>query len=480
MIRNVISIMCDEMSGNLIHALANKDALTPNLDYLVKNGTTFTNAYTTCPVCVPARASWFTGQYVNRLGTWDNSTPYDGTVLGIAEHLKSYGIPFYQIGKTHFHHEGVYHFAGSSELGLLKVPDVGCYYRDDHVERIGAERRFKEIGISDGTPRFDDKVLNASLNWLDNSSSIKKPWVLNIGFTEPHFPFFVRQENWDYFDTYFKDIPLPNEVLSPYTSLNPALLELRNYFKGYLADEETIRNIRTGYYASVFELDEKIGLILEKMKSLGLDKDTAVIFTSDHGEQLGYHGLWWKCCMFEQSARIPFILHLPQSEGKLITAPISLTDYFPTICNLMNVPIPENLDGESLVNYCNDPNFKIKRDYAFSEFNAHGISGGMYMIRWKNYKYIFYTQTEPQLFDLDKDSLENHDLYKSFSSSEAGKNIIYECHKRLLEVCDPYEVTMRSKEFQAKMKKQLGLPEKYTIERGGNFVPHPEYYQKNK
>lgn len=472
---NIISIMSDEHSGSAIFSSGDRNVVSPAIDRLAEHGVTFSNAYTSCPLCVPARASWFTGQFVCRLGTWDNSTPYDGNVLGIAEHLEKYGIPVYQIGKTHFHCDGDYHFAGGDSLGLLKIPDLGCYYRDDHVTRIGAEKRFQEIGVGDGSERFDDKVLTSTLSWLDGHKDAKDPWVLQVGFIEPHFPFRVRQENWDYFENLFKDVDLPMEVLPPYTSLNDSLRSLRKYFFGEMATEEIIRKVRIGYYAAIKELDEKIGRIMERLDQLGLADDTMIIYTSDHGEQLGYHGLWWKCCMFEQSARIPMIVSMPKGKGRVVSAPVSLTDLFPTICDAMNIPVPDHIDGQSFWPLVQGGRGEGRRDFAFSEFNAHGIPGGMFMIRWDKYKYVFYTEDPPQLFNLDEDPFENHDLVQEKGESSEVQAVLAECWSRLTSICDPFEVTARAKSFQKGMKEKLGLPDEYLIGRGGVFVPHPDY-----
>ncbi len=471
----IISIMSDEHSGSAIASSGDRYAVTPALDRLAARGVTFTDAYSTCPVCAPARASYFTGQYVCRLGTWDNSTPYDGTVLGMAEFFGNKGIPFYQIGKTHFHVDGEYHFAGGEELGLLKVPDLGCYYREQNVARIGAEKRFEEIGISDGSERFDDRVLRSTLSWLDSHKGDHSDWILQVGFIEPHFPFSIRQENWDYFESVFRDVPLPPDVLPPYTSLNSSLRSLRKYFKADLATEDVIRKIRIGYYAAIKEMDEKIGIILDKLDELGLSEEIAVVYTSDHGEQLGYHGLWWKCCMFDQSARIPMIVSVPGGrKGVVDDSKVSLADVFPTFAEAEGVQAPMGIDGESFLGRTERADAPF-RDYCFSEFNAHGLPGGMYMIRYDHYKYVFYTEDPAQLFDMDADPMENHNLLEEMKDSDEVIRIEAECRKRLFSVCDPYEVTARSLEFQGRMKKALGLPDEYTVGRGGSFVPHPEY-----
>ena len=118
--------MSDEHSWSAMGCSGSPLVKTPNLDRLAAMSVNFKNAYTTCPLCAPARASWFTGQYVNRIGTWDNSTPYDGTVRGMSQFLNEQRIPTCHFGKTHFHSEGEYEFAQLEMPGYLSTPDLGC------------------------------------------------------------------------------------------------------------------------------------------------------------------------------------------------------------------------------------------------------------------------------------------------------------------------------------------------------------------
>ena len=466
---NIVTIISDEHSYQAMANSGNPYAETPNLDRLAKVSADFVNAYTSCPVCAPARASWFTGQFVCNLGTWDNSTPYDGRVYGIGSWMKKNGIPVYHIGKTHFHPDGDYGFAEVVSPGYLESPDLGCYYRDSNVRRLGAEKRYQRIGIKT-KPSHDDELVAASLDWIDRNAERKDSWVLNIGLLDPHFPFYVTQEHWDHFEKKVGD-KLPSGVLPPFTSLNKPLESLRKYFAAELATEEITRRAFIGYYAALKELDDHIGQILDKLEEKGLMDDTVVIYTSDHGEQLGYHGMWWKCCMFEQSARIPLMIYHPDFQPKRIENPVSIADIFPTMCSIEGISVPPDCDGETLYDFLAHGESAEHRDFAFSEYNAHGVSGGMYMIRWRNYKYVYYTDADPQLFDLSEDPDEDHDI----SSVPEYSSILEECHKRLLGICNPREVTERSKEFQRRMKEKLGLPDSYTLERSVGYVPHPEY-----
>ena len=473
----ILTIISDEHSYQAMHFSGSKYAYTPNFDSLAQKSVVFDNAYTPCPVCAPARAAWFTGQYVNRLGTWDNSTPFDGTVSCISSWLDSHGFSVNYFGKTHFHYQGEYSFDESDMLGFLQSPDLGCYYRDSGKGRIGAEKRFEKIGIKE-EESFDDKVVKRVLSWIEDNKDRTDDWVLNVGLLKPHFPFYVKKENWDYFDKLITS--LPEGVLPPYTSLNEPLRFLRKYFKSELATEEIIRKVFIGYYASIKELDDQIGQILNKLVECGLQDDVLVIYTSDHGEQLGYHGLWWKCTMFEQSAHIPLLISHSSFSHKIVPAPVSLVDLFPTICDLLHVPTYECVDGVSLVPLLEKGVDLERPDFAFSEYHAHGMPDGMFMIRWDDYKYVFFTGHEPQLFNLKSDPSEDHDLVAEKGHVTEVDSILSEGYARLLSVCNPLNVSDRAKDFQARIKKKLGLDDEYSQERSWGFVPNPEYCKRGE
>ncbi|MDR7810442.1 sulfatase-like hydrolase/transferase [Lacrimispora sp.] len=465
---NVITILSDEHSYEMMHFVNHSLLRTPNLDRLAGEGIVFDSFYSTCPVCAPARASFFTGNYVHQLGTWDNSTPYDGTVVGISHHAVRNGCTFACIGKTHFHHEGSYEFTYESQAGYMHRPDIGCYFRDQKIERIGAEKRFERIGIKT-EESFDDRVLAESLSWLEAHRD-EDNFMLYIGFLDPHFPFYVKQEHWDYYNSRITEIP--DELRPPFTSLNPSLEWMRTYFKCEQVPEETIRRVLVGYHCAIEEFDERLGVLLDAIDRLGLRGNTAVCYSSDHGEQLGYHGMWWKCCMFEQSAHIPLIFRVPETAAKRIPAPASLADLYPTFCDLLNIPQPEGIAGHSLMKLITDGIDPDRPDFAFSEYHAHGIPDGMFMIRWRQYKYVFYCGDKPQLFNLKKDPGEHENLLETSSDDPKVQRISDSCHRRLLSVCDPHAVNARAKEFQKRMKKEMGL-EDYASEMG-QWVPRPE------
>ncbi len=531
----IITVMSDEHSYQMMQFVDHSILKTPNLDRLAAESVVFDSCYTPCPVCAPARAGFISGRYINRLGTWDNSTPYDGRVPGLSHYLADHQKSYVCIGKTHFHHEGDYGFTHQEFAGYMRRPDIGCFFRDRKTGRVGAEKRFEKIGLKT-EESYDDRVLAASLNWLD-AHSREDDWNLYIGFLDPHFPFYVKEENWNHFAGLITQVP--RALKPPFTSLNRHLDWLRAYFKCEDVPEETVLKLLIGYHCAIAELDERIGVLLDKVDRLGLAKDTVFCYTSDHGEQLGYHGLWWKCTMFEQSAHVPMIVRVPGVSPTRVSAPVNLVDWFPTVCDYMGLPIPQGLDGESLRPFIATGKAGGHKDFSFSEYHAHGVPAGMFMIRWKQYKYVYYCFGRPQLFNLETDPGEDHNLLEPGTgpweglpmdggdagregepmddgnvggegesaaggdvgregepmdggnvggvgqSMDGGENfapgpeychameIAQECHRRLLSVCNPYAVDRRAREFQGRTKEALGITE-YSTDMGSCPVPHPE------
>lgn len=464
---NTITIMSDEHSQQMMQFVAGGIVKTPNLDRLAAESVVFSNCYSPCPVCAPARASFYTGQFVHRLGTWDNATPYDGTVPGMGHHLRAFGRETICIGKTHFHHQGDYAFAHQEFAGYMHHADVGCFFRDQKLGRVNAQRRFTGVSIKT-EESYDDRVLESAINWLLEHK--EQEFNLYIGFLDPHFPFKVKQENWDYFSS--RITTLPDALKPPFTSLNEPLSWLRTYFKGEQAREEDILKLLIAYHCAVAELDERLGLLLDTLDRLGLRENTALFYTSDHGEQMGYHGLWWKCCMFQQSANVPLLVRVPGIAPKRVSHPVNLVDIFPTIAALCGLPPPTNISGESLLPLLKAGEDKDRRDFTFSEYHAHGMPCGMFMIRWENWKYVFFCDYPPQLFDLAADPREDRDLVPQSAHDEALKKVLAACHQRLISICDPFLVDARAKEFQARTKVALGI-----TGYDSDFidaVPHPE------
>lgn len=475
---NVLIIMSDEHSYQAMGCSGHELVETPNLDQLATDGALFNQCYTNSPLCTPSRASAFTGLYVHQLGTWDNATPYDGKVPGISQHLNQHGKEMTSFGKLDFHPDSEYEGLNIYCPLQRSIVDTGAFFRDSEQPRPGVKKRFQSIGIRD-KECLDDQVRNEAIDWLNSKSKSDEPWILNLGFFHPHFPFFVKEKYWDKYDPLVTEIP--ESAKSPFPELNEPLQALRRHFGGETVDEETIRRMHVGYNSLVTELDDNIGAVLKVLEERGLAEDTLVIYTSDHGEQNGNHGLWFKCCMFEESTRIPLIMRGPGiKSGIQVDNLVSLVDLFPTVCDALAIPLPDRVQGNSWLKLANCEEDADRKDFVFSEYHAHGVPDGMYMIRWRQWKYVYYVGYPPQLFNMNSDPEEFQDLSPLAKTEEEIREVIAECEKRLYSICDPIKVNQRAKEFQEKTRLLLGIT---GYDQGDPMnqstpsfpVPHPEY-----
>jgi arylsulfatase A-like enzyme len=226
----------------------------------------------------------------------------------------------------------------------------------------------------DDTLYFDGFTAKKSLKDLERLKDMDQPFFLAVGFLKPHLPFNAPEKYWDLYDP--EKIRMPSNPFPPENAPAASLHnwgELRQYAgippAGPLPDS-LARKLIHGYYACVSYTDAQIGKLLDKLVSLGLDKNTVVILWGDHGWNLGEHGLWCKHCNYETSLRAPLLLRVPWLQGNKHTgALVEFIDIYPTLCELSNLPVPPHAMGESLVKFFEDPENPGK-EFVFSRFYA--------------------------------------------------------------------------------------------------------------
>jgi choline-sulfatase len=483
---NLLFIMSDEHDprymGSSGHPIWKPLMHTPALDALADRGTRFTSAYTTCPICVPARASFATGRYVHEIGYWDNAMAYDGRVRGWGHNLQDAGIPVESIGKLHYrkdddptgfdrqHHsmqiwEGIGMVWGSNRRPLEKMlQDVsphGIYTPESNdQERISRIKVYKNIGPGEsGYNRYDREVADLTIEWLERrgASSIEeeKPWVLFVGFVAPHFPLVVPQEFYD---------------LYPINRLPPPKLHPRDghprhpwHFAFGLRDQEFEEEERrmqamASYLGLTSFLDHQVGRILDTLDQTGLSRNTRVVYTSDHGENLGARGLWGKSCLYQESTLVPLIMAGPDIPANhVVDTPVDFVDCQPTILEATGLnPNEQDLPskGRSLFQILGEP-YDDQR-VAFSEYHAAGSPAGAFMLRKGRYKYHYYVGFEPELFNLLDDPEETRNL----ATDPKYRKLLESFETSLRDICNPEEIDRKAKEDQDALIERFGGPEK--------------------
>lgn len=465
--KNLIIIMSDEHQGRALGCIGHPFVKTPNLDKLANNGMVFSNAYTSCPICVPARASFATGLPVHKNRLWDNAMPYHGQKPSWGHSLQSRNVPVESIGKLHYRSQEDNDGFDEKHIPMMVVNGVGMVWgsirRENDRKKVFRDERMLGTYIGPGTSKYteyDEAVVSKTINWLENKkkNNSTKPWCLYIGLVAPHFPLVVPQK---YFDMYPRET-LPDIKLDPYRGfkMHPWISkqnELRNSNNQFKNEEEKWAAI-SAYFGLCSFLDDNIGKIVTSVTENGFLDNTTIIYTSDHGDNVGARGLWGKSNFYEESCSIPLILSGPKIKKGTCKTPVTLMDISETIVDHFSCESPNNGPGESIYKIA-DATYNNER-IAFSEYHASSSISGAYMIRKGRWKYIYYVGFEPELFDLENDPDELSDL----SQKSEFIDICNELKRDLYNICDPEVMNKLAFEDQDKMIKSYG-----GIEAAGNL-----------
>lgn len=452
---NLLFLLSDQHARDALGCYGNSIVRTPNLDRLAAQGTRFQNAYTPCPICVPARASLATGRYVHQIGYWDNAFPYEGKVPSWGHRLREQGHQVDSIGKLHFSSIDDDH-GFTEEIDPLHVVDgVGDILgsiRDDPPFR---NKRPGVLGAGPGDStylRYDAGNAERAAEWLAaraeeenaDKNAEQKPWALFLSFVCPHPPYIAPQSFFDLYPP--EDLSMPPQWRAEEWPDHPAIDYFRHFFSyNEQFSEEEIRKLIAAYYGVCTYLDEQIGHVLDVLAEQGLAENTRIIYASDHGESLGARGMVGKFTLYDESAAVPLILAGPDvPQGRVVHTPVSLVDCFPTVLEAVGVePAPEDADlpGVSLWQTAQEPDHKRT---VLSEYHALGSENAAYMLRSPRFKYIHYVHAAPQLFDLDADPEERIDL----SADPDYEDVVRSFEQELRRLLDPEAVDAQAKADQ--------------------------------
>ncbi len=443
---NIVFICSDQHNAKLMGASGHQLARTPNLDRLASRGVTFANAYCGNPVCVPARASMMTGMFPSDAGSYCNSTPFDGRVPTWANLLRDQGYYCWATGKLDFSEGKDYGFVESRTDHLhSSAPDVTSLFRRPLCYRVDKLNQFK--GEFRVRTRGDEQLVQDTLKFFRQElPRVRQPWAVYIGLINPHPPFVAHEKYRSL--TAARDIPLPNIPSGHLNTMHVAFRLMRNFYLTPNAiPDEDIRSARAAYLALVKELDDSIGLLLDE---IDLD-NTLVVYTSDHGEMMGEHGLWFKNVLLEDSVRVPLIMAgagLPQ--GKRLDTPVTHADLAATLIDIAGMSRPARMRGRSLLPMARGP-AGDHPGYAYSESHSEGNCTGSFMIRRGEWKYVYFSWHDNLLFNLKDDPGELNNLWgkREFAALEA------ELHGILTSLVRPDEVTERAFEEQERILRSL-------------------------
>lgn len=416
--KNLIIFMADEHNKRILGCYGNGLVQTPNLDKMAAQGTRFENAYSNCPICVPARASFQTGQYVNKIAYWDNALPYDGRHPGWGHRLINEGHDIASIGKLHFRSSDDANGFSEEIIPMHVVDgrgDVQASIRNPPVARPGSRLIAEKTGY--GTSHYqiyDEDVTARTIDWLrrQRSSPSDKPWVLFVSWVRPHFPMIAEPRFENLYPPAHMPLPLCRDATE--IPVHPVLEKFREIqcSDDFFRDDLHRQTALSAYYGMVSQIDEELGQVMEVLSETGLADGTRLIYTSDHGDNLGARQLWGKSVPYEDSIAVPLIMAGPDiPKGRVVDTPVSLVDIYPTVIEYMGKTLSaeeqRSLPGRSLQTLADG--IDAERDVLI-EYHAVASMTGYFVLRHLHWKLVHYEGYAPQLFDLKNDPYEKTDL----------------------------------------------------------------------
>ena len=457
---NLLYIHSDQHSAFVTGCYGDPVAETPNLNALAQRGAVIDNVYCPSPICVPSRMAMLTGRYPFENEVWTNNNILDSGIPTFAHAIGAAGYDPVLIGRMHS--VGPDQLHGYAERlvgdhGPNYPGGVGANHGMLHGTAGPKRVSIRKSGIGQSAYQVhDEEVTAATVAYLDRlgvqrrAGTMQKPFSLTVGFMLPHQPFVARREDYERFEG---RVPPPLTPVPYSNDLHPNYKMWREQC-GIVTEipEEQVDRARTAYWALVYRMDVMIGQILEALRTNGFEDNTLVIYSSDHGEQVGEHGLWWKQTFYDDSAKVPCIVAWPgriQEDSRIPNVTSSLDVNATMIDALGGQPLPTSR-GRSLLPLFEDLNAEWD-DTAFCEYCTE--NGCLQrMIRKGPWKLNYFHGQPTQLFNLDEDPREMSDR----AADPGCSDIVEELTNRVLEEWDPNRIwqTIQTKSKESRVLTQ--------------------------
>tara|TARA_B100001175_G_C19488668_1_gene631348 strand:+ start:461 stop:1975 length:1515 start_codon:yes stop_codon:yes gene_type:complete len=397
---NVLFLIADDLNCDL-GSYNHPQVISPSIDKLASQGLLFENAHNQYPLCGPSRASFMTGMYSDQTKITRNNVLLRTTVpdvITMGQRFRQQGYRSVRIGK-------IYHYDNPSSIGTSSADDIytwdytiNPWGRDKEEEyKINTLKERQYGGVlswlaADGTDeeQTDGIVATEAMEQLEKFSKNGQNFFLAVGMYRPHVPFVAPKKYFNMYDRdsmeilysgvgeeYLNTLPKPAAKSVRWSDRNQGLLALKS-------NNELAKEIKEAYFATTTFMDAQIGRILKKLKQTGLDKNTIVVFTSDHGYHLSEHGHWQKQTLFENATRIPLIFSGPGIEsGKRTNSPVEMIDIYPTLMELTGIETPDHVVGKSLSPIFKNNSASVRSSALTQWKNGYSIKTERYRItKW--------------------------------------------------------------------------------------------------
>ncbi|MDP6118496.1 MAG: sulfatase-like hydrolase/transferase [Planctomycetota bacterium] len=416
---NVLFLFADQMHAFAMGCMGNHDIDTPYLDQLAGQGTLFRNCYTANPVCCPYRATLFNGRYSCQTGMIGlNNLPNPPGERCFPEILNESGYRTSYVGKWHIGDGGNQWVPPKYRCGFTDFSGYQCY--NDFFSDICF---FDEEGRKD--ERLNHRTEATTDVAIERLEKIKdEPFCMSVSYQNPHYPV---QPSERFAEMYWdRDLTMrPNFQEREGAFLAAGRAGTREDDPDYLRrGEDTVSYIKM-YYAMVTQLDEQIGRLMAILDEWGLTENTMVVFTSDHGDMQGSHGLFNKHVHYEESTRCPLIVRLPGTSGHVVDHPVGTTDFLPSILDFTGCPPSDMAEGRSFMELASGSTVAHK-EAVFVENSRH-----YFMVRRGPHKMVVSQAdySPMHLYDLEADPYEMTDLVNS-PENTAVQNSLVDCIRR--------------------------------------------------
>ncbi|KAK4191843.1 alkaline-phosphatase-like protein [Podospora australis] len=461
---NILYIMADQLAAPFLK-IYNPDSQikTPNLDSLAAKSVQFDSAYCPSPLCAPSRMSMITGLLPMKIGAFDNAAQISSDIPTYAHYLRLKNYHTVLAGKMHFVGDQLHGYETRltsdiypGDFGWVpnwEQPDTRLewYHNASSILQAGTCVRSNQLD-------YDEEVMYRSTQFLYDhvrEGEGKRPFCLTVSLTHPHDPYTIEEKYWDRYEGVDIDLPkvsIRQEDQDPHSK---RLLKVCDLWDNPFGEEQ-IKRARRAYYGAVSYVDDCIGKLLDVLKQCRLDADTIVVFSGDHGDMLGERGLWYKMSYFESSVRVPLLVSYPkQFAPRRVTQNVSTLDILPTMCDLVGTkPHPLlPMDGVSLLPHL-EGRSEEGHDEVFAEYTGEGTVRPLMMIKRGKWKYITCPADGSQLFDLESDPLEIHDLVKegAVGTDEEIKRVFEGFEKEARDKWDFDDITKQVLHSQRKRR----------------------------
>ena len=432
---NVLFVLSDEHGyryfGHRDAAAGGEPVQTPTLDGLVNESTTFEHAYAGVPLCAPSRLCLLTGRHAQNAGAWDNDSHLRSELETLPASLSAAGYRTALIGKMHLGGDNQYAGFDDRPYGDLTG---GTGHQPDPITPPHAERgmelrsRTADAGVTEIPESLhqEQNLVREAVSYIREREhrDPDQPWFVCASFSRPHFPLTAPAR---FLDRYWPDgVTEPAIERSGDTADHPFTEAITAGFRTDEIDPEEEQLARAAYFACVDYFDEILGDFLGMLERDGLLENTIVVYTSDHGEMAGEHGIWWKHTWHESAVRVPLAIQLPAHRdgdrpAMELTTPVSLVDLYSTLCGLVDAPTPDALDGADLSEAIESGREPDRPPVFIDNLIPRWGDGTEFrIVRDGSYKYVRFRGLSDLCFDIDVDPAEHDDLVRDTGEHAAA------------------------------------------------------------